>query len=63
VNWMNWNVKIHIVLKKVKDLRSQNSEDEPGRVKAPDQDEESGDKEAASAIQGDEEDIITDAFE
>jgi len=50
-------------IKKVKDLRSQNSEDEPGRVKAPDQDEESGDKEAASAIQGDEEDIITDAFE
>jgi len=51
-------------IKKVKDLRSQNSEDEPGRTKAPPDTRAEGndsDKQA-SAIEGDDDDIITDAF-
>jgi len=56
-------------IKKVKDLRSQNSEDEPGRVKAPPDTKPTGSEagagedETPTAIEKDEEDNIIDAFD
>jgi V-type H+-transporting ATPase subunit D len=49
-------------IKKVKDLRSQNSEDEPGRQKTPDDTRAEG-NDSQTAVAGDDEDIITDAFD